>query len=140
MIYSLYTSHFTHDRNKFEDGDRIVDPNIQTQYRQLQIAGQMHSSCRFTCWKYNNPWDANPKRCRFEFPFEMDEARLPDGKALSEGDAVIQSDRDAKSRVRWRCHPPRNNALINNTYRCAYSFRTVERPCTRIVSVQFLPV
>jgi hypothetical protein len=87
----------------------------------------MHSACRFTCWKYNKPWDANPKRCRFEFPFDMEEARLPDGKALSAVDAVIQSDRDGKSRVRWRCHPPRNNAFVNNTYRYVQIILSIAR-------------
>lgn len=42
----------------------LSDVNVQSQYRGLQIANQLHNCCH-TCYKYCN---GKAKTCRFDFP------------------------------------------------------------------------
>jgi len=83
--------------------DVFEDPRVQTQYRRLQLANQMHECC-FTCFKY---CQTNKKVCRFNFPWSR--------QTSDSSNAVIFKDRDKKSRIRIRAFPPRNNANLNVT-------------------------
>lgn len=85
------------------ENDTFTDTVVQTQYRRLQLANQMHECC-FTCYKYCKKEE---KRCRFNFPWER--------KITDTEKSVIHKDRDKKARVRIRAFPPRNNANLNAT-------------------------
>ena len=92
--------------------DHFADAKVQLQYRNLQIASQMHV-CQSTCWKYlkRNPQRNKSKKskdCRFEFP--------QDAINFKEDDSVINSDKDRHGRKRVRMLPPRNNGNLNATY------------------------
>ena len=94
--------HFDWDYDRNENGD-FVDERVRFQYRQLQIANQMHRCCT-TCWKYNID---NAKVCRFRFPsIERENAE----------NVVITSERDKKQRIRIDVLPPRNNGFLNATF------------------------
>ena len=84
-----------------ENGD-FLDERVHFQFRQLQIAFQMHRCCE-TCWKYNVD---NEKVCRFKFPWIERE---------NTDSVMITSERDKKNRVRINVLPPRNNGFINAT-------------------------
>ena len=105
------------DYSMLPNGD-FASVKVQTRYRQLQIANQLHECC-FTCWKYNKFGD---KTCRSHFPVQADTIDGPLGPLTwNKGDSWknecnIIKDRDTKSRVRARVLPQRNNAHINGTY------------------------
>ena len=86
---------------RHENGD-FLDERVHFQFRQLQIAFQMHRCCE-TCWKYNVD---NEKVCRFKFPWIERE---------NTDSVMITSERDKKNRVRINVLPPRNNGFINAT-------------------------
>lgn len=92
------------DYERSESGD-FNDPSVQTKFRRLQIANQMHDCC-FTCFKYCIGPD---KICRFCFPWT-------EGEKSNNNDVTILKDRDKKQRVRLRIIPMRNNAHINPSF------------------------
>lgn len=59
-----------------DNNGKFLDEIVQTQYRRIQIANQMHTCC-FTCWKY-----CKDCICRFNFPFTQ-------GDNNDEHDSVI---------------------------------------------------
>jgi hypothetical protein len=80
----------------------ISDTAVQSLYRRLQLANQLHA-CRGSCYKYCK-WGETPV-CRYEFP-----------KLLMRGNfnsAVIISTKDRRSRMRIKVEPPRNNGNLN---------------------------
>ena len=91
----------------------IRPPAAKTIFRRLQLAAQMHSQCRTTCWKYNAA--AAEKVCRFGFPVNL--SWLKNENPEHETTATVVHDRDKRSRVRHSCLPPRNNERVNNTFK-----------------------
>jgi len=89
--------------NSTIENDIFADPVVQSRYRRLQIANQMHECC-FTCYKYCRKGE---KQCRFNFPWKS--------SVTDESKVIIHKDRDKKSRIRIRAFPPRNNANLNVT-------------------------
>ena len=81
------------------ENSEFEDCQVQTRYRRLQLANQIHRCC-FTCFKYITYGE---NVCRFHFPWE-------EGKLSSSTDITILTDRDKKKRVRLRLIPERNNA------------------------------
>ncbi len=80
----------------------IPDEQVQSLFRRLQIANQMHV-CRGSCFKYCK--QGQPQVCRYEFI-----------KAVVEGNytaAVIINCRDRRGRIRIRVDPPRTNGNLN---------------------------
>jgi hypothetical protein len=78
---------------------------IQSQYRALQIANQVHR-CTNTCWKNCSKYQA--RECRFYYPVPQE--------YCSELDVVIRVDKDKKNRKRIRAMAPRNNGNLNPNF------------------------
>eukprot|EP01034_Spumella_vulgaris_P024801 gene24801-31181_t len=81
---------------------KIVNLKVQSLYRRLQIANQLHS-CRNSCYKYCKYGAV--KKCRYGFP-----------KPVLEGNtehAVIRREKDRRSRLRIKVEPARNNRNLN---------------------------
>jgi hypothetical protein len=80
----------------------IPDEQVQSLFRRLQIANQMHV-CHESCFKYCKA--GQPRICRYEFI-----------KAVIDGNytaAVIINCRDRRGRIRIRVDPPRTNGNLN---------------------------
>jgi hypothetical protein len=87
------------------------DSSLQSLYRRLQLANQMHV-CRKSCYKYCR--SNQPQVCRYGFTKDP-----VDGNELK---AVIVADKDRRGRARTRVLPPRNNGNINNHLRSPLCF------------------
>eukprot|EP01034_Spumella_vulgaris_P031180 gene31180-38527_t len=81
---------------------RIYDPVVQSLYRRLQLANQLHA-CRDSCYKYCK--FAKVKLCRYGFPKPVLEG--------NEHHAVIHTTKDNRSRLRIKVEPARNNQNLN---------------------------
>ncbi len=96
---------FTSGRNfarLSDDSAALTDKSVQTQYRRLQLANQMHT-CQNSCHKYCRPGE--PLVCRYDYP-----KRLVEGNF---NNVLIIGCRDKRGRQRIRIEPPRSNAHLN---------------------------
>jgi hypothetical protein len=79
----------------------IPDDQVQSLFRRLQIANQLHS-CRSSCYKYCK---TGPLVCRYDCI-----KPILDGNYCG---AVVVNCRDRRGRVRIRVDPPRTNGNLN---------------------------
>ena len=85
----------------------FVDARVQNQYRNIQLASQMHQ-CRRSCFKYCKSY--GPKICRAHFPYSQE------SNITSPTECIISSYHDTNKRRRIRALPPRNNGNLNATF------------------------
>jgi hypothetical protein len=81
---------------------KIEDTQVQSLYRRLQIANQMHV-CHKSCYKYCKT--GQELICRYSFP-----------KPVIDGNfdaAMVVNGRDARGRIKVTVQPPRTNGHLN---------------------------
>ena len=87
------------------DDNGNLQGEIQTRYRNVQLACQMHR-CTRSCFKYCYP--GQPMECRHRFPYDSNGPTNPNKP-------VIHSYHDSKCRKQVNVFPQRNNAYLNST-------------------------
>jgi hypothetical protein len=81
---------------------KIEDSQVQSLYRRLQIANQMHV-CHKSCFKYCKT--GQELICRYSFPKPVIASNLDT--------AMVVNGRDARGRIKVTVQPPRTNGHLN---------------------------